>query len=195
MSTQYPNESDKLTHATLVGKELKSRVIAEEGIGVDIGNTVFGWRDGELVSVATLGRDIRHPVQRIVLTAQAGSAMRRTLGATAFTLLIDGYWAATPGDLTMSERFAGGDTDVLEALFLVHLDKWSPRSTTVRLPYVVKLGRQVEYRMVVPGHVELSEPYCAHLMQALDLEPDAELSPAQAVQELAQYDVQMEVFQ
>lgn len=148
---EYPESLDKVALAVESAKIAKAMMVKQEGIGEDLSFSLMTWRDSELVAVAQLSHAfMSDPEERYGLMVQAACILRQGWGATAFTMVAEGYCSTNPDESKgkdMAQLFASPTTDfVKECLSFTHVQDDG-------ILFVV-----VPYRCVPPRHVEYYKP-------------------------------------
>ena len=149
-SVSYPTEASKLAFVGNAVKLLKARGVATEGVGTDLPFTLYAWRGDRHVALGWMGVPAeRYPFsQRFMSIMNAAFAIRRGWDTDSVTLITDGYCSvnltgADDDGLDYGTRYANGDPDVSECLYLTHVDHWNPTATIVTLPYTIGYGREI----------------------------------------------------
>ena len=148
---QYPESLDKVALAVESAKIAKQMIVKQEGIGEDLSFNLMAWRDSELVVVAQLSEGhMGDPEERYGLMVQAACILRQGWGATAFTMVAEGYCSTNPDESRgkdMAQLFSSPTTDFIkECLSFTHVQEDG-------ILFVV-----VPYRLVPPRRVEYYKP-------------------------------------
>lgn len=144
----YPESLDKVALAVESAKIAKQMIVKQDGIGEDLSFTLMTWRDSELVAVAQLSQEyMGDPEERYGLMVQAACVLRQGWGATAFTMVAEGYCSTNPDESKgkdMAQLFASPTTDFIkECLSFTHVQE--DGILFVVVPYRLLPPRQVEY--------------------------------------------------
>lgn len=144
----YPESLDKVALAVESAKIAKSMIVQQEGIGEDISFNLMVWRDSQLVAVAQLSQSLMgDPEERYGLVVQAACVLRQGWGATAFTMVAEGYCSTNLEESKgkdMAQLFASPTTDfVKECLSFTHVQE--DGILFVVVPYRCLPPRKVQY--------------------------------------------------
>ena len=144
----YPESLDKVALAVESAKIAKAMIVKQEGIGEDLSFNLMTWRDSELVAVAQLSQEhMGDPEERYGLMVQAACILRQGWGATAFTMVAEGYCSTNPDETRgkdMAQLFASPTTDFIkECLAFTHVQL--DGILFVVVPYRLTPPRRVEY--------------------------------------------------
>lgn len=173
----YPTSDAKLALAVNSAKLAKNANVAEHGIGEEIPHTLLGWRQSRLAVVTQATTDVMRldPTERLTRIAKAAFVFRRGWGATALTLVAEGFCLAPhapAGDPTpLPVRFANGDPDVHECLNFIHAE-FGGGHIIGAVPFRYGVPRTVTYPMdlLVFRDVPATHPYIHMMARALDHE-------------------------
>lgn len=148
LMNDYPESLDKVALAVESAKIAKQMIVQQEGIGEDLSFNLMTWRDSELVAVAQLSHEhMGDPEERYGLMVQAACVLRQGWGATAFTMVAEGYCSTNPEESKgkdMAQLFASPTTDFIkECLSFTHVEEDGVLFVVV--PYRLLPPRQVEY--------------------------------------------------
>jgi hypothetical protein len=145
---EYPESLDKVALAVESAKIAKAMMVKQEGIGEDLSFSLMTWRNSELVAVAQLSHELMaDPEERYGLVVQAACILRQGWGATAFTMVAEGYCSTNPDESRgkdMAQLFASPLTDFIkECLSFTHVQ--DDGILFVVVPYRYAPPREVEY--------------------------------------------------
>lgn len=142
-----PKPSDCVLWLLDVVTQTKEMLVDDEGIGADVPPLVAAFDADDVpigyAQAVSMEVDRRQQFARMTKVA---AMMRAGWHASSLAFVLETYLnlGAHEEDLTLAERFANGDKDVVEAISIV----WASddgRRTVVSLPYVVGLGRRVTW--------------------------------------------------
>jgi hypothetical protein len=144
----YPESLDKVALAVESAKIAKGMIVKQEGIGEDLSFNLMAWRDSQLVAVAQLSQALMSDhEERYGLMVQAAVILRQGWGATAFTMVAEGYCSTNLDETRgkdMAQLFASPTTDFIkECLSFTHVQE--DGILFVVVPYRLAPPRQVEY--------------------------------------------------
>src|SRR6478736_2372931 len=169
----YESRLDKLNLVTRGSMVEKERTVKTEGVGVDVPMTLFGWVHGKLAITAQTPAPLGSmPAERFHVVAASAFAIRRALGATAWTLIAEGFVSRDHDASELGERYASGDQSVQECIWIIQQDIGEPTMLTRAQPYRYGL-RSVEWLDPEMEEAPLAAggAFPSTLQQALNADP------------------------
>ena len=176
----YPETLDKVALAVESSKIAKSLMVQQEGIGEDLSFSLMAWCEDELVAVAQLsGLLMGDHDERYGLMVQAACILRQGWGATAFTMVAEGYCSTNPEESRgndMAQMFASPSCDfVRECLAFTHVEQ--DELLFVVVPYKYEPPRKVLFSdpLQHKGASVLRDgryPLSLHRALAIDVAPE-----------------------
>lgn len=148
MQSNYSEPFDKIWLALTSFQEAKTQMVADFGVGEEMPFNIYGWRHDVLTAVCrVLDKPGRSKYDKLGLMFYAAEEIRSTWGATAFTMMNEGF-CLRPGcngedDWDLPAEFARGNVDVLECLTAVHIEP--TEIYAVASPYKYLYGREVAF--------------------------------------------------
>ncbi len=145
---KYPEILDKVALAVESAKVAKQMVVQQEGIGEDLGFSLMAWEDDDLRAVVQLsGLFMGDHEDRYGRIVQAACVLRQGWGATAFTMVAEGYCSTNPDESKgkdMAQMFASPSCDfVRECLAFTHVE--DGEMLFVVVPYKYEPPRKVVF--------------------------------------------------
>jgi hypothetical protein len=192
--TPCPRPTDKLHLLTNMALDERARLAEEEGIGVELSMNLFGWQGPDLAVAAQvrapLGAD---PAKRFHVVGASAFAMSRGFGVDSLTLVGEGFVAERGADFSeLPDRFARGDLEVSQAIWISHIEQGDVRMLVMSVPYRYVL-RGVEWGT---ARLEVEPPrssYSLVLKKALEAPLDSKPA-ADVVAELEGMGMLVETF-
>lgn len=142
-----PKPSECVLWLLDVVTQAKEMLVADEGIGADLPPLVaaFDIDDTPIGYAQAIEMESDRRAQFMRL-AKAAAMMRAGWHARSLALVLETYvnLGEDDDDVTLAERFAKGDKDVVEAISIVWASQ-DGRRLVVSLPYQIGLGRRVTW--------------------------------------------------
>jgi hypothetical protein len=175
---EYPEMLDKVALAVESTKVAKSLVVQQEGIGEDLNFSLMAWTDGDLRIVVQLKNEyMKDHEDRYERLVQAACIIRQGWGATAFTMVAEGFCSTNPAESKgkdLAQLFAAVNVDyVRECLAFTHIEE--DDILFVVVPYSYVPPRKVLFSDVLQhrgASVLRDGRYPLALFKALELEDD-----------------------
>lgn len=126
MGIAYEGRMMKLAMALATAVETKTDGVRQYGIGEDINQVLYGWRNDLLVVVTQMtdAMQRKSPEHRFLAVSEASALMRQGWGADEITMVAEGYVSdepvATEGK-NFAKEFAQGNAKIKEAITVTHV--------------------------------------------------------------------------
>ena len=126
MDIVYSERMDKLAMVLATAVDTKTDGVRQFGIGEDINQVLYGWRNHRLavVSRMTDAMQRKSPENRFLAVSEASAFIRQGWGADEITMVAEGYVSdepvATEGK-NFAKEFASGNPKIKEAITVTHV--------------------------------------------------------------------------
>lgn len=160
--------STSAEYALKVARITKEDAVAKWGIGEDIQPVVFGWKNDDVVLVGSVAPHVAKR-DRAPLFMLGTSFSSKRLGADAMTVVFDGLFATGETEDDVPKRFAEGDQAASEALLALHVP-FGAAASLWALPYVLRLGRVIDWSPVVQLESHAATGYVKVIRDAAEME-------------------------
>lgn len=181
MGVVYEERMIKLALVLSTGVELKNEAVHKFGIGEDINQCLYGWRNNELVVVSRMTNLMKRTphANRFVAISEAAAIMRQGWGIDEITMIAEGYISDDPvatNGTDLAKEFANGNTSVREGITILHVVDREVSFVTKAYSYLVPKSVEWSEETFVPGKQRITGDggaYPALFAEALDLSVSA----------------------
>lgn len=155
---EYVTDFAKMALALTSTQLAKETAVKEHGIGEEINVHFMGWNEEDLVVIAQMNDAVAKtgPDERFERSKILCELLRKNWGVESLTMVSEGYCSLDSSkteNCNLATAFASSSLPVFECITVTHvtIDIYGTASpvSMVAAPYVVKIGRNVEWLEVL----------------------------------------------